>query len=238
MAAYEVITLVEGTPQLRAPGAGNTYSMPRPLAIAPDAGSALTLTGGTVTTSNPLIDATQTWNAGVVTFTGWKLNITNTASAAASLLMDLQVGGVSQLSVGKTGGITVATTSYQVPAIGTASNTGIFFYSGSLWNIAAGSNTLQSSTTTLDIPLAAAFGWASLGVSGHDTTLWRSAAGVIHVGAATSSSGGALQFMEQTAPSAPAANYVRVYAQDNGAGKTQLMALFGSGAAQQIAIEP
>jgi hypothetical protein len=49
------------------------------------------------------------------------------------------------------------------------------------------------------------------------------------------------KYIEQTemaAPSAPAANGVRIYAQDNGAGKTQLMALFASGAAQQIAIEP
>jgi hypothetical protein len=43
---------------------------------------------------------------------------------------------------------------------------------------------------------------------------------------------------EQTAPSAPAANGYRIFAQDNGAGKTQLMVLFASGAAQQIAIEP
>ena len=43
---------------------------------------------------------------------------------------------------------------------------------------------------------------------------------------------------EMTAPSAGASNTVRIYAQDNGAGKTQLMALFNSGAAQQIAIEP
>ena len=56
----------------------------------------LTLTGGTVTTSTPLIDATQTWNAGGVTFTGWKLNITNTASASASNILDLQSGGSSR----------------------------------------------------------------------------------------------------------------------------------------------
>ena len=43
---------------------------------------------------------------------------------------------------------------------------------------------------------------------------------------------------EMTAPSAPPANGVRIFAQDNGAGKTQLMALFATGAAQQIAIEP
>jgi hypothetical protein len=40
------------------------------------------------------------------------------------------------------------------------------------------------------------------------------------------------------APAAPAANKVRIYAVDNGSGKTQLMALFATGAAQQIAIEP
>lgn len=43
---------------------------------------------------------------------------------------------------------------------------------------------------------------------------------------------------EQTAPAAPAANGYRIFAQDNGAGKTQLMVIFASGAAQQLAIEP
>ena len=62
-----------------------------------------TLTGATVTTSSPVIDAAQTWNAGGVTFTGLKFNATDTASAAGSLLMDLQVGGSSAFSVGKNG---------------------------------------------------------------------------------------------------------------------------------------
>jgi hypothetical protein len=43
---------------------------------------------------------------------------------------------------------------------------------------------------------------------------------------------------ERADPAAPAANYVRIYAKDNGAGKTQLMAIFAAGAAQQIAIQP
>lgn len=43
---------------------------------------------------------------------------------------------------------------------------------------------------------------------------------------------------EQSAPAAPSANGYRIFAQDNGGGKTQLMVIFGSGAAQQIAIEP
>lgn len=47
-----------------------------------------------------------------------------------------------------------------------------------------------------------------------------------------------MEASEITAPSAPAANKVRIYAEDNGSGKTKLMALFPTGAAQQIAIEP
>jgi hypothetical protein len=43
---------------------------------------------------------------------------------------------------------------------------------------------------------------------------------------------------EMTAPSAPAANGFRLYAEDNGAGKTRLMCLFATGAAQQVASEP
>jgi len=50
--------------------------------------------------------------------------------------------------------------------------------------------------------------------------------------------GGALQLTGMTAPAAPATNDVRLYAEDDGAGKTRLMALFATGAAVQIAIEP
>ena len=64
---------------------------------------ALTLAGGTVTTSNPVLNLSQTWNAAGTTFTGLKFNVTNTASAAASLLMDLQVGGTSVFNIDKNG---------------------------------------------------------------------------------------------------------------------------------------
>lgn len=65
--------------------------------------SALTLTGGTVTTSQPLISSTQTWNAGAITFTGIDLNITNSASAAASMLANFRVGGTSKFMVDVSG---------------------------------------------------------------------------------------------------------------------------------------
>ena len=68
----------------------------------------LTVGGKTVTTSAPVINLSQTWNSAGTTFTGLKLNVTNTASASGSNLLDLQVGGTSQLSVTKTGSIRLA----------------------------------------------------------------------------------------------------------------------------------
>jgi hypothetical protein len=50
-----------------------------------------------------IYDMAQTWNDGATTFAGIKLNVTDTASASGSLLLDLQLGGVSQCSVIKTG---------------------------------------------------------------------------------------------------------------------------------------
>lgn len=67
-----------------------------------------TLATGTITTSQPALNVTQTWNAGAVTFNGMLLNVTDTASASASLLMDLQVGGASKFSVSKAGVVTTA----------------------------------------------------------------------------------------------------------------------------------
>lgn len=46
---------------------------------------------------------TDTWNSSGTTFTGIKFNVTDTASAAASNLIDLQVGGESKFSVDKSG---------------------------------------------------------------------------------------------------------------------------------------
>jgi hypothetical protein len=66
-----------------------------------------TLTGGTVTASAPLINATQTWNNAATTFTGILANVTDTASSSSSLLMDLQVGGSSRLAIAKNGNISI-----------------------------------------------------------------------------------------------------------------------------------
>jgi len=80
-------------------------------ALLPLAGGTMTGTItssiGTITASTPSLDATQNWNNSGVTFTGWRLNVTDTASAVASLLVNLQVGGTSVFSVTKAGLATV-----------------------------------------------------------------------------------------------------------------------------------
>lgn len=50
---------------------------------------------------------------------------------------------------------------------------------------------------------------------------------------------GYIEFPEQSADAAaPAANNIRLYAKDNGSGKTQIVARFPTGAVQVIATEP
>lgn len=72
-------------------------------------GRTLVATQGTVTASTPFVNHTATWNDGGVTFTNFLSNVTDTASASGSLLMDLQVGGSSKFSVDKAGNIVLPT---------------------------------------------------------------------------------------------------------------------------------
>jgi hypothetical protein len=51
---------------------------------------------------------TVTWNSGGTTFTAVKMNVTDTASAAASLLLQFQVAGSDKFSVRKDGKVTAA----------------------------------------------------------------------------------------------------------------------------------
>jgi hypothetical protein len=77
-----------------------------------------------------------------------------------------------------------------------------------------------------------------------DTNLYRDAADQLATDDALlfqdATSKGYIQMLEQATadPAAPAANGVRIFAKDNGAGKTQLVARFNTGAVQQLAVEP
>jgi hypothetical protein len=63
----------------------------------------LGVTQGTITTSQPFINHTATWNNAGVTFSNIVSNVTNTASSSSSLLMDLQFGGGTSFSVRRDG---------------------------------------------------------------------------------------------------------------------------------------
>lgn len=85
------------------------------------------------------------------------------------------------------------------------------------------------------------------GAAGVDVTLDRGAADQLRlatddallIGAATGAGGSFIQFFEQSAdPAVPAANGARLFSKDNGAGKTQLVVRFPTGATQVIATEP
>jgi len=80
---------------------------------------------GTVTASTPL-SVTQTWNGAGVTFTGIQANITDTASASASLLMDLQVGGTSKFKIDKNGNTTLASGNLLIRNNGTSGRSQLY----------------------------------------------------------------------------------------------------------------
>ena len=71
-----------------------------------------------------------------------------------------------------------------------------------------------------------------------DLQLARGAAGLLDLFNLSGNTGAAMQFTEMTAPSAGASNTARLFCRDNGSGKTQLCAIFPTGAIQVIATEP
>jgi hypothetical protein len=263
----------------------------------------------------------DTWADAGTTFTAIKMNVTDTASAAGSLLMDLQVGGSSRFSVSKDGAAiaSVRLTSPNIVSsaysVGTSQRNSPIFSATTLrldpdmtfaWATTANSATpdlilardaanilaqrngtnaqtfrayntftdasnyergfVRWATNVLEIGTEnAGTGSArSVSILGTSTTVSgstlvdikqgsnvvRSFAGAFYpdntnlpLGTTSKRWGNFFQngysdLIEISAPAAPAVNGVRIYAEDNGSGKTRLMALFATGAAVQIAIEP
>ena len=71
--------------------------------INTDANGNVTIASPAQTASNPALNITQTWNNVATTFTGIQLNVTDTASASDSELIDLQLGGSSRMNLTKGG---------------------------------------------------------------------------------------------------------------------------------------
>lgn len=190
MAAFEVIALNTATPQLRAPGSGDTYSMPRQLGMAL----------GAVTVSTPILDLSQTFNAGAVTFTAFRQNVTDTASAAASLLQDLQVGGTSKFKVQKNGLVTANGPAGDITFannIGTTIGWGrngsvghLQFFGGS--TATDGNGDFGISNTAITTKSGSVVGWTNSTLNGAsnsaDTAFSRISAGVVGVGTGSAGS--------------------------------------------------
>lgn len=98
-----------------------------------------TVLSGSGSLAGSLVNMTQTWNTSGAP-TAIKLNVTNTASGAAALLMDLQIGGVSQFKVDKAGVGTFAGALSTGGAITTSFNV-----SGNSW---LGSTLVRSGATS------------------------------------------------------------------------------------------
>lgn len=66
-------------------------------------GKNITGDAGTVTSSDPIIDVTQTWNDGGTSFYAQQINITDTASASGARFLNMRRGGSDWWYVTKTG---------------------------------------------------------------------------------------------------------------------------------------
>lgn len=126
-------------------GIGTTSTTSR-LELVPTANqTSLTLSGYSLTGANaqPALDISGTWNT-TGTPTLIRANVTNTASNAASLLMDLQVGGVSQFNVTRSGTVS-STRSFDAPAINVSTINGYTNTSGTLNFLRIAGNIIPSS---------------------------------------------------------------------------------------------
>ena len=134
--------------------------------------------------TSDIFNLTDTWNAGATTFTAIKMNVTDTASASASLLLDLQVGGSSQFSVSKSGQAIAADGTAAAPALRFSSDSGMGFYRVAANTLGISfSGALAHVLTATSYRLRANSGLYTLGTS-DDVLLSRAAAASLQLGAA------------------------------------------------------
>ena len=145
------------------------------------------LTGDTLTASAPVLNLAQTWNNGAVTFTGVKLNVTDTTSGSSSLLMDLQVGGSSKMSVSKGGALTLNGFPFARD-----NGSGQFIISSN------GADALYVSANGTRVASGAYFGFSNAGINNPDLYLLRRGAANIQLGLADAASPVAQTFSVQS----------------------------------------
>ena len=163
-------------------------------------------------------------------FMQWASNVlrigTEKAGTGSARALEFQTDGATRLTIDSTGQVLVTGN------LGALSGTLNIVAGGARAAFFTGSAFILRSTASI-----LAMGSDGTGLN-PDLDFRRVGAGVARLSQNGTSIGGALEFIEMTAPAAPAADSVRIYAEDDGAGKTRLMARFATGAAVQIAIEP
>lgn len=116
------------------------------------------LTRGIVGATDLAISSTATWNNSGVTFTHWKANVTDTTSATASLLLDLQVASTSKFAIRKDGAVLFAAGAATTPSLTQASDpdNGIYWGTNQVlfatagvanWQISASGHLLATDNT-------------------------------------------------------------------------------------------
>ena len=130
-----------------------------------------------------IYDMTDTWNDGGTVFTAIKMNVTDTASAAGSLLLDLQVGGSSLFSVDDEGYTYFEDGLTNFPSIARSASpqTGIGFQAGSINFIWDGSRIAVINDDLMRFTNNAVLEWSSTSSvsSTPDTRLYRDAAATL-----------------------------------------------------------
>lgn len=199
-----------------------------------------------------IFELADLWNNPGTIFSAIKMTVTNTASAAGSMLLDLRVEAAKKFAVVAADGGFQSWNTYTdeanyeriygrwssneflmtTQAAGSGTVRGMTLRAGSATT--PGGLRFISSAVICEYSLSFA---ASIGGSTR-ASFYGGADNILTLSGINGATGGAFEMLEMTAPAAPAANRVRLYSQDNGSGKTQLMALFPTGAAQQVAIEP
>lgn len=131
----------------------------------------------------------DTWNAGGTTFTAIKMDVTDTASATASLLLDLQVASTSVLSVRKSGALLAnlnGTTAIPAISVGILTNGFIKDANGWLGIVQGAVENAAFSGTDMFFRNDGHIGFASGALpGGPDVGISRNAANVLEVNTGT-----------------------------------------------------
>lgn len=165
-------------------GGGSSVDLASPSAIGsttPNTGAFTTLSAnnGTLTSSSPAFTLAQTWNSAGVVFTALRANVTDTASNASSLLMDLQVGGSSRFSITKAGNVEIPQGQYLNAGI----NSSVRFSADS-WLFARGVGGAERALLNnagIFTQSGGSFGWSSSAsvISTIDLYVYRDAANIL-----------------------------------------------------------